>query len=100
MPAPEIHYAYVVREPGICGGRPSIRGTRIAVANIAFRHRRGESVDEMLEAWPHLTPAQIYDSLAYYYDHKAEIDEEVERSLDEEYWKRKYPPGKRSRRSE
>jgi uncharacterized protein (DUF433 family) len=79
---------------GVCGGRPTILGTRIAVSNIAYRHRRGESVDEMLEAWPHLTPAQVYDALAFYYDHKAEIDEEVERSLDEEYWKSKYAPGK------
>lgn len=84
--------AHIVKAKGVCGGRPSIKGTRIAVSSVAFRHRRGESVDEMLEAWPHLVPAQIYDALAYYYDHKEDIDREVELSLDEEYWKRKYPP--------
>ena len=89
----ETTHAHIVTVDGICGGRPSIRGTRIAVSNVAFRHRRGESVDEMLEAWPHLTPAQVYDALAYYYDHKDEIDREVELSLDEEYWKSKYPAG-------
>ena len=93
MAAPELSYRHIVTVPDVCGGRPTIRGTRIAVSNVAFRHRRGESVDEILEAWPHLTPGQVYDALAYYYDHKAEIDSEVERSLDEEYWKRRYPPG-------
>jgi uncharacterized protein (DUF433 family) len=90
----ETAHAHIVKDDSICGGRPSIRGTRIAVAEVAFRHRRGESVDEMIEAWPHLTPAQLYDALAYYYDHRVEVDQEVERSLDEEYWKRTYPPGK------
>ncbi len=87
---------YIIRSPGVCGGRPVIRGTRIVVSSVAFRHRRGDSVDEMLEAWPHLTPAQIYDALSYYYDNKEAIDEEVAASLDEEYWKRKYPPGRAS----
>src|SRR5947209_7449891 len=86
-------HAHIVTVPGLCGGRPTIKGTRVAVSDIAFKHRSGESVDEMLEAWPHLSPAQVYDALAYYYDNKAEIDREVDLSLDEEYWKQKYPPG-------
>ena len=94
MSTAETAHAYVACVKGVCGGRPTIRGTRIAVSEVAFKHRRGDSVDEMLEAWPHLNPAQIYDALSYYYDHQAEIDEEVTRSLDEEYWRRKYPPGR------
>ncbi len=94
MAVTDTPYAHIVHHSGICGGRATIRGTRIAVQNVAFRHRCGESVDEILEAWPHLTPGQVYDALAYYYDHKAEIDKEVERSLDEERSKALYPAGK------
>lgn len=93
MATTETTHAHIVASDDTCGGRPSIRGTRIMVSNVAFRHCRGESVDEMLEAWPHLSPAQIYDALAYYYDHRNEIDSEVELSLDEEYWKTKDAPG-------
>jgi uncharacterized protein (DUF433 family) len=94
MSVTEPVHAYIIRTEGVCGGRPAIRGTRIAVSAVAFRHRRGESVDDMLEAWPHLNPAQIYDALSYYYDHQKEIDDEVARSLDEDYWQRMYPPGR------
>jgi uncharacterized protein (DUF433 family) len=96
MAMPELGYLYVTQHPGICGGRPTIRGTRISIEDVAFRHRRGESVDEILEAWPHLTPAQVYDAIAYYYDHQAEIDESVALMLDEAYWQRLYPGGKRN----
>jgi hypothetical protein len=41
---------------------------------------------------PHAGPGARRAEL--YYDHRGEIDEEVAQALDEEYWKRKYPPGK------
>lgn len=92
----EPAHAYIVQTPGICGGRPAVKGTRITVPDIAFRHRRGESVDETLEAWPHLTPAQVHAALSYYYDHQSQIDAEVELSLDEAYWQGLYPAGRPS----
>ena len=90
-----VQHAYVVRQPGVCGGRPTIRGTRITVEAVAYRHKCGESVDEMLEAWPHLTAAQLYDAISFYYDYRAEIDADIELSSDEAFWMSKYPPGKR-----
>ena len=27
---------------------------------------------------PHLTPAQVYEALSYYYDHAAEIEREIQ----------------------
>jgi uncharacterized protein (DUF433 family) len=34
----------------------------------------GASVDEVLASLPRLTRAQVYECLAYYEDHKSEID--------------------------
>ena|SRR5579862_8465898 len=96
MALPELQYLHITQTPDVCGGRPIVRGTRIEVSSVAFRHNRGESVDEMLDAWPHLTPSQVYDALAYYYDHKAEIDLHVDASLDEDRWRALYPSGKSS----
>jgi uncharacterized protein (DUF433 family) len=39
----------------------------------------GWSPEEMHEQHPHLSLAQIYAALAYYYDHQAEMDAEIER---------------------
>jgi uncharacterized protein (DUF433 family) len=39
----------------------------------------GVSDQEFLEAFPTLTQAQFHAMLAYYFDHQAEIDEEIQR---------------------
>ena len=74
-----VRHPHVWRRPGVCGGRPVIRGTRIAVGLVVEHGLRGGATpEEMLRAWPHLTLAQIYDALSFYYDHKAEIDTDLE----------------------
>ncbi len=41
----------------------------------------GWSPEELGFQYPHLTMSQIYSALAYYWDHKAEIDAEIEQRL-------------------
>lgn len=55
-------------------GEPTIRGTAITVRTIVERLRLGDSVEQIVAAYPFLTPAQVHDALAYYYDHSAEIE--------------------------
>jgi uncharacterized protein (DUF433 family) len=60
--------------PGICGGRPRIAGHRITVQDIALLHERlGVSADEIADEYG-LSLADIYAALAYYHEHRAEID--------------------------
>ncbi len=69
---------YVESTAGVCGGRPRIRGTRIRVSEVAWRYvYAGEAPDEILEAHPHLTLAQLHAALSYYYARRGEIDEEL-----------------------
>ena len=73
-----VTHPHVWRRPGVCGGRPVIRGTRVPVS-LVVEHgiRGGATPEEMLRAWPHLTLAQIYDAMSFYYDNKKEIDREI-----------------------
>lgn len=60
--------------PGLCGGRPRIAGHRITVQDIAVWHERlGLSADEIAAEYG-LSLADIYAALAYYHEHRAEID--------------------------
>jgi uncharacterized protein (DUF433 family) len=34
----------------------------------------GMSADEILTTLPHLKPSQVHSALAYYFDHKDEVD--------------------------
>jgi uncharacterized protein (DUF433 family) len=51
---------------------------RIRVAQIVMDYlTHGWSPDEMCRHYPHLLPAETHAAMMYYYDHQAEIDEEV-----------------------
>jgi len=63
--------------PGTAGGKPRIAGRRITVQNIAIWHeRKGRSADEISAEYG-LSLADVYAALAYYFDHRAEIDESM-----------------------
>ena len=66
------------RVPGKCGGKPCIKGTRIRVWDIYVANEiSGHSPDEIVADYPHLSLADVYAALAYYWDNKAEIDAEM-----------------------
>ena len=67
-------YKHIVSSPNIVGGKPRIDGHRITVQDIVSWHERmGYSVEEIASLY-NLTLAEIYSALAYYFDHKNEID--------------------------
>jgi uncharacterized protein (DUF433 family) len=81
MSVPVItEYRYLTCIPGVCGGRPIIKGTRTPVKAIVGYYKMGLSVEEILEGLPHLTAAQVYEALSYYHDHQAEIEQDIEES--------------------
>ena len=60
--------------PGVLGGKPCIAGHRIAVAQIAQMYlKMGESIEDIARDY-NLSPASVHAAMAYYYDHRAEID--------------------------
>lgn len=64
--------------PDKCGGKPVIAGTRIRVWDVYVHHERlGKSPDEIVRAYPHITLADVHAALAYYWDHKDEIDQQM-----------------------
>jgi len=64
--------------PGYCGGKPHILGHRIKVKHVALWHeRQGLSAAEIVAEHPTITLAQVHAAIAYYYDHRAEIEAEI-----------------------
>jgi uncharacterized protein (DUF433 family) len=76
FPDPKI--ARIVSTPGTCGGKPRIDGHRIKVADVAsWYERMGLSPDEIVANWPTLTLSDVHAALAYYYDHREQIDADI-----------------------
>ena len=76
-------YRYIVKTPGIRGGNARLEGTRIGVHDVIGLLHNGETVDSVTRCFPGLTRAQVYECLAYYEDHTAEIDLLVARQMSE-----------------
>jgi uncharacterized protein (DUF433 family) len=70
-------HPYVTRLPRKRGGMPIIRGTGITVSLIARLYKAGDSVDEILESYPHLRPSWVHDAIGYYLDHQDEVEREI-----------------------
>ena len=63
--------------PGVCGGKPHLAGCRITVQSIAVWHERmGMAPDEIATEYG-LTLGDVYAALAYYHDHRAQLDEAI-----------------------
>ena len=85
-------HPHIIKKTGVCGGRPVIEGTRIPVWCIVGYIRMGMDVEEIVQDFPFLNMAQVYDALSYYYDNQKEIDEEYRLNNDVEHWMKLYPP--------
>lgn len=73
---------HVVHTPRVCGGRARIAGTRITVWVLERKRRGGDSVADILRAFPSLNEAQVYAGWAYADEHRAEIDADIQDNED------------------
>ncbi|MGB7160494.1 MAG: DUF433 domain-containing protein [Tepidisphaeraceae bacterium] len=63
-------------------GRPWVEGTNTKVVEIVLdKLAYGWEPEEIHRNHPHLPLSKIYAAFTYYYDHKAEIDAEIQRQL-------------------
>ncbi len=70
-------------QPGVCGGKPCIAGTRIRVQDVFVWHElQGQSADEIVSRFPQLTMADVYAALSYYWDHRDEIQRDMQAESD------------------
>jgi len=69
-------FPHITTDAQVCHGRACIAGTRIRVMDIVAAHEQGVSPTELQDyfATRALTLAEIYAALAYYNDHKHEIE--------------------------
>jgi uncharacterized protein (DUF433 family) len=69
---------HIEATPGVCGGKPRVAGTRIRVEDIVVWHElRGKSPAEIVADFPQLLLADVHAALAYYFDHREEIQRQM-----------------------
>jgi len=77
----KTEYVHIVRTSGIVGGEPRIAGRRIRVRDVVAARDLGGLTPEEIAAsvYPELTLAEVYSALAYYEDHRDEIERATRR---------------------
>ncbi|NEO68594.1 DUF433 domain-containing protein [Moorena sp. SIO3H5] len=86
MSIQQISKEYIAIDPDYCSGKPRIAGTRMPVAAIAEMYlEMKESLAEIAQKYE-LSLAQVHGAMAYYYEHREEIDRhniETDRRVEE-----------------
>ena len=70
--------AHIEITPGVCAGKPRIAGHRIKVQHIVIDHyRMGISLEEIVAQHSGITLADVHAALAYYHDHREQIEADI-----------------------
>jgi uncharacterized protein (DUF433 family) len=77
-PAKSTEHPYIVSQADYRGGSPVIKGTKFPVRSVVnYVLHQGISPEELVKEFSHLTLAQVYDALSFYYDNKESIDKDL-----------------------
>ena len=52
-------------DPQVMGGKPCIRGMRVTVGTIVGLIASGQTIKEVLDAYPYLEGDDVYEALSY-----------------------------------
>src|SRR5688572_24801385 len=78
--APKRDSARIIRDPRICGGEPTVAGTRVPVSSIVVQWQYYQNYARVRRAFPHLGLPEIKAALAFYEANRAEIDRLIDES--------------------
>ncbi|HCC69019.1 MAG TPA: hypothetical protein DEP99_03940, partial [Nitrospiraceae bacterium] len=81
MPSVQTSYEHIVLDEK---GTPVIAGTTMKVIELVVEKiAHGWSAEELHFQHPYLTLGQVYSALAYYADHKAEMEKDIEKRFEQ-----------------
>jgi uncharacterized protein (DUF433 family) len=84
-------YPHIVRVEGLRSGRPVIDGTGFEVQHIVgYYYKVGMTIEQIAAEWDYLPLPAIFSALAYYHDHREEIDR-IRYESSYEYWQAQQP---------
>lgn len=80
----DTDYRYLRKISDVRGGNVVVAATRIGVHDVVGLIINGDSVDDVVRSFPDLKRSQVYECLAYYEDHRGEIDALIARQMSDQ----------------
>lgn len=72
----------ITSNPQVRGGSPCIAGTSLRVTDVVMAYLFHDQTADEIAAGYAVPLASVYAALAYYYEHKAEVDEDIRRQIE------------------
>ena len=72
----------ITTNPDVRGGRPCIAGTGLRVTDVVIAHLFHDQTPDEIAAGYAVSLASVHAALAYYYEHKSEIDEDIRHQIE------------------
>lgn len=60
-----MEFKHIVSNPGILGGKPVIRGSRISVQLVLEWLASGATIQDIVQKYPHLTEEGVKEAILY-----------------------------------
>jgi uncharacterized protein (DUF433 family) len=88
-----ISVEHISKTPGVCGGKACIAGHRVRVLDIATLYEgAGLTPQQIVERLPTITLADVHAAIAYFLDHREEIEAESQRAHEvAEQYRERFP---------
>ena len=71
----------IATDERVRNGRPYIMGTSVTVADVAIVKIYHQQNADDIAQWFDLDLSQVYAALAYYYEHKDEVDADIQAQI-------------------
>lgn len=71
----------ITKNSRVRGGKPCVAGTGLRVTDLVIAHLFHKRSPEEISSDHEMSLAQVYAALAYYYQHKAELDEDIRHQI-------------------
>lgn len=78
LPIVLVPHPHVRVDKKILGGSPFVVGSRVPVRRLYAFYRSGTSIEKILRRYPQLSPAKVFDALAFALDNPEVMEADFE----------------------
>lgn len=82
LPIVLVPHPHIRVDKKILGGSPHVSGSRVPVRRLYAFYRSGTPVEKILKRYPQLSPAKVFDALAFALDNPEVMDADMEREVE------------------
>ena len=82
LPIVLVPHPHVRVDKKALGGSPHVAGSRVPVRRLYAFYRSGTPIEKILKRYPQLSPAKVFDALAFALDNPEVIEADMDREAE------------------